>query len=64
MTTLVRDLTPIFAEANGTLRRRAVLVILMEAKAVVASEDNDRGVAGMIGSSPSKSKDLFSKRKV
>ena len=30
MTTLVRDLTPIFAEADGTLRHRAVLEILMD----------------------------------
>ena len=30
MTTLVRDLTPIFAQANGTLRHRAVLEILMD----------------------------------
>ena len=30
MTTPVRDLTPIFAEANGTLRHHAVLEILMD----------------------------------
>ena len=30
MTTLVRDLTPIFAEVNGTLRHRVVLEILRD----------------------------------